>query len=116
MAFKRGPLGMGYYRDEFKLDLNLAKQLPAVADAAPVVIQLEDLIASTPIEKASHDDEPETCPRRRRTSTGRKSKGGGLEFERPSGDSLAANSTYHVSQGHWAFDTVNGSCWNTAAG
>ena len=107
---------MGYYRDEFKLDLNLARHIPAVADAAPVVIQLEDLIASKPVEKANHVDEPETCLRRRRTSTGRKSKGGGLEFEWPSDDSLAANSTFHVSQGHWAFDTVNGSCWNTAAG
>ena len=41
--------------------------------------------------------------------------GGGLEFEWPSDDSFAADSTFHVSQGHWAFDTVNGSCWNTAA-
>ena len=57
--FKRSPLGMGYQRDEFKLDLNLARHIPAVADAAPVVIQLEDLIASTPVEKANHDDEPE---------------------------------------------------------
>ena len=76
MVFKRGPLGMGYYRDEFKLDLKLAKHPPAVADAAPVTIRLEDVIASKPTEKASQDDEPETCPRRRRTSTGRKSKWG----------------------------------------
>ena len=49
MVFKRGPLGMGYYRDEFKLDLKLAKHLTAVADAAPVSIMLEDLIASKPV-------------------------------------------------------------------
>ena len=29
--------------------------------------------------------------------------------------SLVASSTFHVTQGHWAFDSVNGSCWNTAA-
>ena len=33
----------------------------------------------------------------------------------PKDDSLAASSSYHVTQGHWAFDTANGSCWNTAA-
>ena len=68
------------------------------------------------MEKANRDDEPETCPRRKRTSTGRKSKGGGLEFEWPSDDSVAVKSTFHVSKGHWAFDAVNGSCWNMAAG
>lgn len=99
MVFKRGSFGIGYYRDEFKLDLKLAMHLTAVADAAPVAIQLEGQIASKPVEEPSHDDEPETCPKRRRTSTGRKSKGGGLEFEWPSDDSLAANSTFHVPQG-----------------
>ena len=28
MVFKRGPLGLGYYRDIFKLDVNLATLLP----------------------------------------------------------------------------------------
>ena len=38
-----------------------------------------------------------------------------MDFEWPSDDSLAATSTFHRSQGHWAFKTVNGSCWKTAA-
>jgi len=63
----------------------------------------------------AHDDEPDTCPRRKRTSTGRKGKGEGLELEWPSDDSLTAGSKFNVTQGHWAFETVNGSCWNTAA-
>ena len=95
--FKQGSFGMGYYSDESKLDLKLTKHLTAVADATPVTLQLEDLIASEPVEKASHDDVPESCPRRRRASTGRNSKGGGLEFGWPSDDSLVANSTFHVS-------------------
>lgn len=63
MVFKRGPLGLGYYRDEFKLDLSLAEDLTAKADAAPVTVKLEDLLASKPDEKTRHVDEPETCPR-----------------------------------------------------
>ena len=37
-----------------------------------------------------------------------------MEIEWPKDDSLAASSSFHVTQGHWAFDSVNGSCWNTA--
>ena len=33
----------------------------------------------------------------------------------PSDDSLAASSAFHRSQGRWAFETVNGNCWNTTA-
>lgn len=56
MVFKRGPVGMGYYRDEFKLELNFARHIPAVADAAPFTLQLEDLIAEEPVMKACRDD------------------------------------------------------------
>ena len=38
-----------------------------------------------------------------------------MEIEWPKDDSLAASSSFHVTQGYWAFDSVNGSCWNTAA-
>ena len=46
MVFKRGPLGLGYYRDVFKLDINLATLLPAAADATPIVLQLNEVISS----------------------------------------------------------------------
>ena len=115
MVFKRGPLGMGYCRDVFKLEINLVEHMPAIADAAPVILQLSDVIAEGPLATAEVVDEPETCPRRKRTSIGRKGKGGGLDAVWPSDDSLTASSTFHRSQGHWAFETVNGSCWNTAA-
>ena len=65
MVFKRWPLGMGYYKDVFKLEIKLVKHLPAVADATPVIVQLDDVTANGPPKKASQDDEPETCPRRR---------------------------------------------------
>ena len=45
MVFKRGPLGLGYYRDIFKLDINLAALLPAAADATPIVLQLNEVIS-----------------------------------------------------------------------
>ena len=38
-----------------------------------------------------------------------------MDREWPSDSSLTASSTFHRSQGHWAFETVNGSCWNTTA-
>jgi hypothetical protein len=85
-----------------------------MADAAPVTLKLDDLI-SKGRSNVAKDDEPDTCPRRKRTNDGRKGKGEGLELEWPSDDSLTAGSKFHVTQGHWAFETVNGSCWNTAA-
>ena len=91
---------MGYYRDVFKLEINLGERLPAAADAAPVALQLSEIIVEGPSAKAGVVDELETCPRRKRSSTGRKSKGGGLGFEWPSDDSLTASSTFHASQGH----------------
>ena len=106
---------MGYYRDVPKLEIKLVQHLPAAADAAPLVIKLDEVIVKDPPKKADKEDEPETCPIRKRTSTGRKSKGEGMYFKWPSDDSLAATSTFHRSQGHWAFETVNGSCWKTAA-
>ena len=81
MVFKRGPLGMGYYRDVPKLEIKFVQHLPAAADAAPAIIQLDEVIAKGAPKKAGQDDEPETCPRRKRTSMGRKSKGGELGFE-----------------------------------
>jgi len=115
MVFKRGHLGVGYYRDGFKLDISLALHLPAVSDVAPVTLELNDLISKGRSKANVQDDVPDTCPRRKSTSTGRKSIGQGLELEWPSDDSLAASSKFHITQGHWAFETVNGSCWNTAA-
>ena len=116
MVFKRGPLGMGYYRDIFKLNINLVSLLPAVADAAPIALQLNEVIIISDVHgKGNREEEPDTCPRRKRTRTGRKSKGDGLDFEWPSDDSLTASSTFHRSQGHWAFETVNGNCWDTTA-
>ena len=35
MVFKKGHLGMGYYRDGFTAEVSLALHLPAVADVAP---------------------------------------------------------------------------------
>ena len=83
MVFKRGPLGMGYYRDVFKLEINLVEHLPAAADAAPVTLQLNEIMVEGPSAKAGVVDEPDTCPRRKRSSTGRQSKCGGLGFEWP---------------------------------
>ena len=45
MVFKRGTLGLGYYRDVFKLDIRLGTLLPAAADAAPIVLQLNEVIS-----------------------------------------------------------------------
>jgi hypothetical protein len=115
MVFKRGHLGVGYYRDEFVLNLKLMDHVSAAADAIPITISLDKIIPNGNTEATRTEDEPDTCPRRKRTSTGRKSKGEGLDMEWPSDDSLAANSTFHAMQGHWAFETVNGSCWNTAS-
>ena len=109
MVFKRGHLGMGYYRDCFKVAVNLALHQHAASDAAPVRLRLDDLISKGRAKDVARDDEPDTCPRRKRTSTSRKGKGEGLELEWPSDDSLAAGSKFHVTQGHWAFETVNGS-------
>ena len=106
---------MGYYRDSFKFEVNLALRLPAVADAAPVCLKLADLISTGQAKGAPKSDEPETCPRRKRTSTGRKAEGERLEPVWPSDNSLSASSKFHASQGHCPFETVNGSCWNTAA-
>ena len=82
--FKRGHRGMGYYRDGFKLEINLALSLPAALDAAPVTLKLDDLVTTGGTKHMAHDQEPDTCPRRKRTNTGRKSKGKGLELEWPS--------------------------------
>ena len=110
MVFKLGPRGLGYYRDVPKIAIMRMQHLPAVADAPPVVLQLDQIIAERTPKNTAHSDEPETCPRRKRTSTGRRSKGDGLDYEWPCDDSLTARSTFHVSQGQWAFETVNGSC------
>ena len=45
MVVKRGPRGMGCYRDVFKVEVNLALHLPATADAAPVMVKLDELLA-----------------------------------------------------------------------
>ena len=73
MVFKRGPLGLGYYRDIFKLDINLATLLPAAADAAPIVLQLNEVISRDSHGTTYQDEEPDTCPRRKRTNTCRNS-------------------------------------------
>ena len=62
MFFKRGPLGMGYYRDIFKMEFNLAMHLPAAADATPVIIQMNEVVGSGPHKKVGQDEEPDTCP------------------------------------------------------
>ena len=115
MVFKRGPQGMGYYRDVPKTAISLVQMLPAVADASPIVLQLDQVIPERKAKHPTRSEEPDTCPRRKRTSTGRKSKGEGLDLEWPCDASLTAASTFHVALGQWAFETVNGSCWNTAA-
>ena len=115
MVFKRGALGLGYYKDTFNTNIYLASLLPAIADVTPMVLQLDEVVGSKPQGKGGMEEEPHTCPRRKKTRTGRKGIGAGLGLEWPSDDSLAASSTFHRSQGHWAFDTVNGSCWNTTA-
>ena len=112
MVFKKGISGMGYYRDDRRHHLCLVELISASTEAAPVALCLNEVIAA-PIGKRAA--EPATCPRRKRTSAGRKGEGVGLEIEWPKDDSLAASSSFHVTQGHWAFDSVNGSCWNTAA-
>ena len=89
--------------------------MPAIADVAPMVLQLDEVVSRRPQGKDNREEEPHTCPRRKKTRTGRKGTGAGLGFEWPSDNSLAASSTFHRSQGHWAFETVNGSCWNTTA-
>ena len=48
MVFKRGSSGLGYYRDCFKMDISLAALLPAVADAAPIVLRLDEIGSSEP--------------------------------------------------------------------
>ena len=115
MVFKLGPRGLGYYRDMPKTTVSLMQLLPAAADASPVVVQLDRVVGEQTPKGPTSKDEPETCPRRKRSSTGRKSKGDGLGFEWPCDASLTAAYKFHVSQGQWAFETVNGSCWNTAA-
>ena len=115
MVFKLGPRGLGYYRGMPKTTVSLMQLLPATADAAPVVLQFDRVVGEQMPKGPTSKDEPETCPRRKRSSTGRKSKGDGLGFEWPCDASLTAASKFHVSQGQWAFETVNGSCWNTAA-
>lgn len=116
MVFKSGPQGLGYYRDVLKLQLRLANQLPAVADSVPVQIGLSGLIPlSSEKENNEKHSTPETCPRRKKTSTGRRSEGEGFSIECPSDDSLVAQSKFHRQAGHWAFETANGRCWNTAA-
>ena len=115
MVFKRGQMGLGYYRDEIKLNLKLMGHINAEADVAPVMVMLDEVIPDKTTAKTKRKEEPDTCPRRKTTSTGRKGEGVGLDTEWPKDDSLAASSSFHVTQGHWAFDSVNGSCWNTAA-
>ena len=106
---------MGYYKDCSRMNLSLAALLPAVADVNPITLKLEELVSDNRVEKGNRDDEPDTCPRRKRTRTGRKSKGEGLGRGWPSYDSLTTSSTFHRAQGHWAFEAVNDSCWDTAA-
>jgi len=80
MVFKRGPCGMGYYRDGFKMNLCLTTLLPAVAEVNPVTLKLDELIEGDLDAKVAGrvNDSPDTCPTRKRTTTGRKSKGEGL--------------------------------------
>ena len=116
MVFKSGPQGLGYYRDVWRLELRLANHYPVVVDCVPVQVELSGLL---PRRFGKENNEthsiPETCPRRKKTSTGRRGEGEGLSIEWPSDDSLAAQSKFHRQAGHWAFETANGSCWNTAA-
>ena len=95
MVFKRGSCGLGYYRDGFKMNLCLTTLLPAVADVSPVTLKLGELIEGNLDDKGAGraDDPPDTCPRRKRTKTGRKGKGEGLGHVWPSDNSLAASST-----------------------
>lgn len=79
------------------------------------MLQPNEVISRDSSGKGNQEEELETYPRRKRTSIGRKSKGEGLDREWPSDNSLIASSTFHRSQGHWAFETVNGNCWNTTA-
>ena len=44
MVFKRGPLGMGYYRDVVKHTIKLAEHISVAADAIPIELQLCELI------------------------------------------------------------------------
>ena len=97
-GLQAGGPGVGYYRDKFKLNLRLVDHITAEADAAPVTVKLEFLSDKT-AATTRQNEEPDTYPRRKRTSTGRRSNGEGLDIEWPSDDSLAANSTFHVAQG-----------------
>ena len=45
MVFKLGPRGLGYYRDVPKTAISLMQLLPAVADASPIVLQLDQVIS-----------------------------------------------------------------------
>ena len=47
----------------------------SATDVAPVVVKLDELILKRQPKNATQDEEPDTCPRRKRTSIGRKSKG-----------------------------------------
>ena len=85
MVFKLGPNGLGYYRDCFKMEINLAALLPAVAGAAPVVLRLDEIVNGEH-KKGHREDEPDTCRRRRNATTGRKSVGEGLSIGWPSDD------------------------------
>ena len=98
----------------WKLELKVQTHLAVLADCAPIQVSLDDLMPSV-ASTATRPDEPDTCLRRKRTSIGRKSKGECLEFEWPSDDSMSAQSTVHVGAGSRAFETINGSCWNTTA-
>ena len=46
MVFKRGPLGVGYYRDVVKHSINLVEHITAVADAVPIRLKLCELVPS----------------------------------------------------------------------
>ena len=108
-------MGQGYYRDDKKVILSLVEHINAEAEAAPIILRLDEVISKKSAANKKRKEEPDTCPRRKRTTTGRRGEGIGLDIEWPKDDSLAARSSFQSTQGHWAFDTVNGSCWNTAA-
>ena len=51
MVFKRGSMGLGYYRDDKKFTLCLTEHINAEADAAPVVLKLDEVAPRQPRPK-----------------------------------------------------------------
>ena len=65
MVFKLGSSGLGYYRDDRMHHLNLMELISAGADAAPVVLNLDEVIPAKTTAKDRREAEPDTCPRRK---------------------------------------------------